>query len=148
MATTAWQPSLAHATVPEPKSAVSKSVHALARPRKASTAVAAARCSAVAILSNRITRTSASVFQRCPGSRIGLSLRYRPSTLESGGAHSQIFVDWAHKVVNLQMPDELYPAQLAKFLTTEGWLPAEPLLLVAFDHLSTCLLYTSDAADE
>ncbi len=57
--------------------------------------------------------------------------------LENGGAHSQIFVDWAHKVVDLQMPDELYPAQLAKFLTTEGWLPAEPLLLVAFDHLST-----------
>ena len=56
--------------------------------------------------------------------------------LESNDTQSQMFVEWARRVFAMQTAEELYPAELAKFLTTENYLPSKPLLLIAFDHLS------------
>ena len=46
-----------------------------------------------------------------------------------------MFVEWARRVFAMQTAEELYLAELAKFLTTENYL-SKPLLLIAFDHLS------------
>lgn len=69
--------------------------------------------------------------------------------LEHGDDTSQMFVKWARRVAELSSDQELYQSQLAKFLTTQNKLPDQPLLLIAFDHLTvTERLYLEVANSE
>ena len=69
--------------------------------------------------------------------------------LEQGDDASQMFIKWARRVNELSSGQEIYQSQLAKFLATQDKLPHQPLLLIAFDHLtSTERLYLEAANSE